>query len=263
MKIIKKYLILILLISVTIAFSACSTTRLITKQNADGTVDELVYITIDKAETQKLGEDYYSIRTTAEDIARTTAIKLAVEYNASHVVNVNSHQLAVQLIDVVWYEEDSFVVGLRFLNSAVYKEFYGIDSSGEATLEKEKHFLYTKLYQTGSTVYALNQNLATQIYQQIYEKYPNLTKADNKLLYTYMADSRREHSDADYVTHTAGKYYHTWEIDKSNLKQQITIYYILLNRGVIILLCLGASLIVCCLLCLIVFIKNKNKQKQT
>ena len=93
----------------------------------------------------------------------------------------------------------------------------------------------------------------------MYEQFPNLTKADNKLLYTYATESRREHSDANYITYTAGKYYHTWEIDKSNLNQQITIYYILLNRANIIVLCLGISLIVCGVLFVIVFKLNKKK----
>ena len=259
MKKIKKYLIAILLISVTIIFSACSTTRLMTVQNTDGSVDELVYVTLDKEEINFLGEDYNSIKITAENVARTTAMRLAVEYNTNHVVSLNNNQLTVQLIDVVWYEDNSFMVGLRFLNSAVYREFYGIDSSGEAKLEKVDYFLYNKYYQTGSTVYSLNKNLYTQIYQQMYEQFPNLTKADNKLLYTYATESRREHSDANYITYTAGKYYHTWEIDKSNLNQQITIYYILLNRANIIVLCLGISLIVCGVLFVIVFKLNKKK----
>ena len=71
-----------------------------------------------------------------------------------------------------------------------------------------------------------------------------------QLLYTYKTESRREHSDADYVVEQDGYYYHTWVVDSDNVEKQIMFYYNIANAeifivlGIAISIGVGASLIV-------------------
>ena len=261
-KFFRNYLISLILLFVAIVFCACSSTRVMTIFSEDGSVEELVYIGLDFKQIEAMGENNSNVKEYAQLLATITATKLATDYNLQNSSNFPNIEQPIKVIDVVWYSDDSFMVGLKFASTAVYKDYYSIASSNNAVMQTEKHFLYTKYYQTGSTIYVAESKLYNEIKNAVLISYPNFIEADNELLYTYQTSSRREHSDANYITHTNGKYYHTWVIDNNNLAQPITIYYILANRANIILLCLGISLAVCAILGTIVLIKNKKENKK-
>lgn len=256
-KVFKNLIMVAVLLCVAITFSACSSARTMIKFNEDGTVDELVYVSLNKQEIIKSGQNFLELKTYSETLARQVATKQILNYMQTN----NSSAGAITLIDVVWYEEESFQVGLKFASSAVYCNFYGINQQNTVSWQKEKHFLYSKMYQTGSTIYVANSGLYSSIKATVLQNYPAFVDAENELLYTYETSSSREHSNATYVNKINGKYYHTWVIAEENLAMPITIYYNLANRANIFLLCISLSLLVCSVLSIIVFIKQKSTKK--
>ncbi len=254
----KSSLIICFMLFVAFGFCACSSTMQMTIVNTDGTIDEMIYISLDEDEITSLGEDFDQLKLDITEIATKIATNLILQY-----VNGNTQLLtAVQLIEPYWYTDNSMYVGIRFANEEIYYSFYGLTSSNTAVWQQENHYFYTKYYQTGNTKFVLESSLITSITEQIIEKYPNFVQAENTLIYTYVTDDNRLHSDADYINNVSGNYYHSWIIDSDNLEETITVYYILANRGHVILVCIGVGLIVCAILCAIAFIpKRKNKNK--
>ena len=132
----------------------------------------------------------------------------------------------------------------------------------ETKVSTEEHFLYDKIYYSSSSMFADYSALYNKIYDEIISEYPNFINQENKLLYTYVTDSRREHSDADYITNLNGEYYHTWEVEPNNISTNVTFYYNVLNRANCIIVCIGTTILVSGILLLIGYIVEKRKNKK-
>ena len=88
-------------------------------------------------------------------------------------------------------------------------------------------------------MYLKHYDLYQQIKEQLSLEMPELVAInDCELLYTYVTDSRREHSDADYVQKIGNKYYHTWIVEDAE-NDIIMIYYNVANSGIYIIICIG------------------------
>ena len=127
-------------------------------------------------------------------------------------------------------------------------------------MHEEEHFFYNKVYWYGNTMYLKHRDLYNNLKAKYENNYPNLINhTDAKLTYTYCADLRRQHSDADYIEKVDGKYYHTWVVDKDNLDEQVMFYYNVANTYNWIIVCILITLFVTVILSIVVLI-TKNKK---
>lgn len=279
MRNLRKILMICLLVVVTISFCACSSVRTMTVTNTDGTIDELVYISLDTQALIDAGYDNLDIESMQTDIT-TTAMREAsnivdnfkqsiddlLAFNFTMDFKTRTDLLNIrdglEVVTSSW-QDNTYVIGLRFSDINVYRYYYNITEEAEVQPTNEEHFLYTKVIYSGLNMYVNYSDLYLKLNQEFSAKYPEfIDSSSNELLYTYVTDLRREHSDADYVTYMDGKYYHTWIVDGNNLGEEITLYYNIANRGNCILLCIGISIVVCGVLLIIGLIVDKHKKKK-
>ena len=279
MRNLRKILMICLLVVVTISFCACSSVRTMTVTNADGTIDELVYISLDTQALIDAGYNNLDIESMQTDIT-TTAMREAsnivdnfkqsiddlLAFNFTMDFKTRTDLLNIrdglEVVTSSW-QDNTYVIGLRFNDINVYRYYYNITEEAEVQPTNEEHFLYTKVIYSGLNMYVNYSDLYLKLNQEFSAKYPEfIDSSSNELLYTYVTDLRREHSDADYVTYMDGKYYHTWLVDSENIAEPITLYYNIANRGNCILLCIGISIVVCGVLLIIGLIVDKHKKKK-
>lgn len=257
-KIAKKFLIVLIMLFTTISFCACSTTRFETTYNDDGSIEQRIYITLNKAE---LGEEYVDLYSEVMGIAQ--------QQIESERANFLINNLDFSLNDILpiaptTIDEQNFVVGWWFKNETVYNAFYEINQNNIATYKVKEHFFYKKVYQTGYTMlsHPKLERVYSRIYAQIVSLHPNFAgmEQQNEMRYTMIFDLRREKSNADIVEKKNGKYYHTWIM--SDTRQPIEIYFIVANRANWILVCLGVGIVVCGVLCIVgATLVKKRKRK--
>lgn len=278
MRNLRKILMICLLVVVTISFCACSSVRTMTVTNADGTIDELVYISLDTQALIDAGYDNLDIESMQTDIT-TTAMREAsnivdnfkqsiddlLAFNFTMDFKTRTDLLNIrdglEVVTSSW-QDNTYVIGLRFSDINVYRYYYNITEEAEVQPTNEEHFLYTKVIYSGLNMYVNYSDLYLRLNQEFSAKYPEFIENENELLYTYVTESRREHSDADFITKLDGNYYHTWIVDGNNLGEEITLYYNIANRGNCILLCIGISILVCGVLLIIGLIVDKHKKKK-
>ena len=278
MRNLRKILMICLLVVVTISFCACSSVRTMTVTNADGTIDELVYISLDTQALIDAGYDNLDIESMQTDIT-TTAMREAsnivdnfkqsiddlLAFNFTMDFKTRTDLLNIrdglEVVTSSW-QDNTYVIGLRFSDINVYRYYYNITEEAEVQPTNEEHFLYTKVIYSGLNMYVNYSDLYLRLNQEFSAKYPEFIENENELLYTYVTESRREHSDADFITKLDGNYYHTWIVDGNNLGEEITLYYNIANRGNCILLCIGISILVCGVLLIIGVIVDKHKKKK-
>ena len=278
MRNLRKILMICLLVVVTISFCACSSVRTMTVTNADGTIDELVYISLDTQALIDAGYNNLDIESMQTDIT-TTAMRVAsnivdnfkqsiddlLAFNFTMDFKTRTDLLNIrdglEVVTSSW-QDNTYVIGLRFNDINVYRYYYNITETTEVQPTNEEHFLYTKVIYSGLNMYVNYSDLYLKLNQEFSAKYPEFIENENELLYTYVTESRREHSDADFVTRLDGNYYHTWLVDSENIAEPITLYYNIANRGNCILLCIGISILVCGVLLIIGLIVDKHKKKK-
>lgn len=278
MRNLRKILMICLLVVVTISFCACSSVRTMTVTNTDGTIDELVYISLDTQALIDAGYDNLDIESMQTDIT-TTAMReasnivdnfkqsiddlLAFNFTMDFKTRTDllNNRDGLEVVTSSW-QDNTYVIGLRFSDINVYRYYYNITEEAEVQPTNEEHFLYTKVIYSGLNMYVNYSDLYLKLNQEFSAKYPEFIENENELLYTYVTESRREHSDADFVTRLDGNYYHTWIVDGDNLGEEITLYYNIANRGNCILLCIGISIVVCSVLLIIGVIVDKHKKKK-
>ncbi len=272
---VKKLIFICLLLLVVICLSACSEIRAMTTINEDGTVDELVYITLDEEKIIESSYDLDEVKTRIESIAKNEANNLIFEFKkklAEDLLNLNidaetkkillSYQDGIQVVGSnSWNDENTYIVGLKFENVDVYRYYYNIIDKVETTSLTEEHFLYDTIYYYTSDMFSDYNDLYNKIYSEITSIYPEFINQENTLLYTYSTDLRREHSNANYITEIDRVYYHTWEVDPNNMSNEIVFYYNIANRANCIMLCIGISLVVCAILLIIGFAIDKKNEK--
>ena len=221
MRNLRKILMICLLVVVTISFCACSSVRTMTVTNTDGTIDELVYISLDTQAIIDAGYDNLDIESMQTDIT-TTAMREAsnivdnfkqsiddlLAFNFTMDFKTRTDLLNIrdglEVVTSSW-QDNTYVIGLRFSDINVYRYYYNITEEAEVQPTNEEHFLYTKVIYSGLNLYVNYSDLYLRLNQEFSAKYPEFIENENELFYTYVTESRREHSDADYVTYMDGK----------------------------------------------------------
>ncbi len=263
-----KILFVVMLLVITLCFSACASVRSATISNDDGTIDEIVNIKLDKQKIVLAGQNYTEIQEKIKyDCNRVGGLILAsfLQRTEEEDMQVYNEKLDV-LISDNWVD-DCFEIRIKFDSRDVYNFYYKIRQEDEIKPEVEHHFFYDKITYTGFTSYAVSNSLVGNLkaYFEMYYDPEFLDLSNCKFCYSMVTNLRRERSDADYVNKINGKYYHTWEIDIDQPNQQIEIYYNLANRGNCIIFCVILALSLCAILLIVGLIVskiNKNKPKQ-
>ena len=270
----KNAMIVFLLLIVSVCFCACGQINSSIISHADGSIEEFVTIELDIAKVINAG--YLNVQQIKDEIstdAQREALTIKENLNIkvqqdlllttdeNTIKKLNSYYNGIEAYENKW-EDNQYTIKVVFKNIEVYKYYYNISDSGNVEMKEEKHFFYTKMYWYGSTEYLKHRELYYILKAKYETLYPNLVNhTDAKLTYTYCADLRRQHSDADYIEKIDGKYYHTWIIDKNNIEQPIMFYYNVANTYNWILVALVITFVVTGILWTIVLI-NKNKKKK-
>lgn len=271
-------LLLILLIMFTLIFSACGTLTSTIISYEDGSIEENFTITIDPIAVVNAG---YNLSSFKDDVMVKgnyfcDYFKTKYRENLIEDINLNDKYVlkyfnylnnAVKYTPSSW-QNNTISFSINFSNIYAYKYYYGVKTEeNNAEYEIEKHFLYTKLTQKGSTLFARYSDLYNMCKDYFENTYPNLfteemTK-DSNILYVYQTDLRREHSNADEIIKSGGMYYHTWIVDKEDINTDMEFYYIIANSGNWIMICICTTLIaISVMLIIAVIIKNKNNNKK-
>lgn len=254
-KINESIIFLLLLFCVTLCFSACAQVRVMTISNQDGTIDELVTVSVLPDEVINAGYDLMELKVDIETNSVAEAQKMVDKLNQKifqdlmstndkeTTQTLNSFKDGLSVIKSEW-NNNTYAIGIRFKNIDVYRYYYDIKENTKTEMQIEKHFLYDKVYYYASSMYVKHHDLYTLVNNYYSTQYQELIASEsNELLYTYKTDLRRQHSDADYITKQNGEYYHTWVVDKNNLDEPIMFYYNVANpeNFVLLALCITAG----------------------
>lgn len=273
----KRFMLIFMLIIISMSFCGCAEIRAMTTVNEDKTIDQCVYVTLKENEIRNAGYNLALVKKDVSDEAFAEAVDIKQQFINNINMQIMSYQLSgdletvntlqsfangLSIIGNKW-TDNKYGIGLRFANSDVYRYFYGITTDNTDNRQYEKHFFYTKVIDTGSTLYLRYQSLYDSISSKFEIKYPNLINTESELLFTYVADTHREHSDADFITKQNGKYYHTWKVEPSDFEKEVVLYYNIANQGNCILVCLitGLGICVVLLVCGIFAVKIKKQRK--
>lgn len=272
---IKLICVVVLFLFITITFSACAQVRVMTITNEDNSIDELVSISLNQEEVVKGGYNLGLLKLDIESNSKLQANKMIDKLNLKisndlkkvsdqeSIKILNSFVDGISLVSSKW-ENNVYVVGVRFLNIDVYKYYYDIDDEVKTKTYLDEHFFYNKVYYYANTMYVKHNDLYAFMNSYYSVQYPTLIDSENnELLYTYKTEQRRQHSDADYITKQDGMYYHTWVVDKNNLDEPIMLYYNVANSGnwIFVSLCTSLGLTIVMLLIGISVSKLKHKKK--
>ena len=269
----KKLIILsVLLFLIIPIFSACSQVRAMMLINNDGTVEEIVQVELNQTKIEQAGYSYLDVVKDVEQIANNQ-IDLMINYLNE---KVNSDLIMLQdeednetiasyingIEKTVKKDNGEIFISAKFKNVDIYKYYYNIKGSNKVEMKTEKHFFYDKVYYYSNTSFLKHFELFNALKDYFSTKYPEIADmGENELLYTYKTDSRREHSDADYIKRDGQDYYHTWVVDENEIDKPIMFYYNIANSEVFILLGIVVSLVCGLIMVLIGFIIKKKNRK--
>ena len=277
MKIIKnsiKYLFIALMLIISaLSFSACSQVRVMTITNEDGSIDEVVGVSLNIEDIVSSDYDINEIKNDIMINSQAQAQEMKDELDAKifrdliivrdeeSVEILNSYKNGISVIKSDW-SDNYYAIGIRFKNIDVYRYYYEIKDNVNIEMKTEKHFFYNKVDYHATTMSVKHHNLYNKITEYYSLKYPDLIESENnQLLYTYKTELRRQHSDADYITKQDGEYYHTWVVDPENVDEPIMLYYNVANpeNWIIISICITLGLTV--VLAIVGVIINLTKKK--
>lgn len=262
----KKIFLILLIVLSTICLSACGSLSATIITNKDGSIQEQVTIRLNTEEVINAG---YNIEQVKNDIylnALSEANAIVNSYNSklhssfvfiNSVANTNQFANGVEVVKNDW-QDNVFTIGIKFRNEQCYKFYYNIEDNSSPDYIYETHFLYTKVYFEGYTMFTRHYDLYSRLYNYYSYVYPNLVQDENnQVLYVHVTEKHREHSNANYIVYEDGNYYHTWIIDQNNPNQKVTIYYNIANRSNFIWLTLIVIICVVLIVFSILIIINK------
>jgi len=273
-KLFKPISIILMLIIMALTFSACASVRAQVITNADNTIDEVVTISLDAESVLNAGKSIKEVQDYIYSLAYTKADamcdRLEEKINNDLFIGVTeetariliSYRNGIEVVVANW-QNNVLSIGVRFASPEIYAYYYGItEDNNKPTYYKEEHFLYSKIYFYAHTMYTKHHALYESVKQQFSLDMPELVAVDDcELLYTYVTDSRREHSDADYIQKIGNDYYHTWIVEDVD-NEIIMIYYNVANSGIYIIICISIVLMVTLILLLVGLIITINKRKK-
>lgn len=269
----KLMLCCIMLLSIFI-MSACSEVRVMMMTNTDGTIDEMVYVSLDCEELLRLGYSIdqvkLDIRTYAVEEADAFKDRLNLKIAEDLMITTGeadrrvliSYRDGISPIISEW-SNNNFMIGIRFRDEYVYKYFYNIAEANKLEPTITKGFWYDKYEYAMNTMYIKHYALYESINTRFSLKYADIPLSDRtELMYTYVADKHRQHSDADFITRQGDKYYHTWVVDRDEIDQEIHLYYNIANQENWILVALVVTFVAGAIITIIVVIIHFIKKKK-
>ncbi|MCQ2564655.1 MAG: hypothetical protein MJ152_02195 [Clostridia bacterium] len=152
----KYILVAIMLCMMLFLCCSCAQIQNITIVNDDGTIDEMVYVSVDKQELEAKECNYQDVKATiqqkavqsAENIRSNNELQIDVAIAFTQDVEVKqfltSLKGGITICGNIW-EKETYNIGLHFKSYAVYRYFYNITKTEREIDEIEKHFLYTKV----------------------------------------------------------------------------------------------------------------------
>jgi len=271
MSIFKKCILASLICIMMFCMTACSEIRVMTVTNTDGTIDEMVYVSLDVEAVLEAGYDIdemkLDIRTNSINEAKSfvNALNNRVYSDLELTTDEDSRKVLESYVDgisviISEWQNDNFMIGIRFKDVNVYKYFYQITENVQLEAKSERHFFYDRVIYYGNTMYLKHHDLFDRMSIYYSQHYPECNiQEDVELSYTYITSIRREHSNADYITNRGGEYYHTWIVDSDEIDQPIELYYNVANQTNCILTCIGTAILSIIIITIIAVIINKIK----
>ena len=257
---------------VALTFSACAQVQVMTINNEDDTIDEIVTVTIVPNEILSAGYNVSELKLDIETKSEVQAENLKDKLNQKIFADLmsvkdeesrltlNSFKDGIEVIKSEW-NNNTYAIGIRFKNIDVYKYYYNISDNTKTEMLREEHFFYDKVYYYASTMYVKHHDLFDNVNAYYSMKYPGLINSNaNELLYSYKTNLRRQHSDADYITFEQGAYYHTWVVDPNNIDEPIMLYYNIANpeNWIIVGICITLGVAVILTVVGVIISLNKN-----
>lgn len=271
----KLFAFLFIFIATAVTLCGCAEVNFVTYNNADGSIDEYIELTINPEALLKHGYNPEQVMMEIKTDSYTEADilldfyhnKLSTELTLGKINNNEYTELfsGVKITEQYW-QDYRYVIGLSYTSSAVYKKYYELvnnSSFSSAEPERVEKFFYTKTYYRGTTNFG-----DYSIFYRIYDYYANsrfatISPQNTTLTYSYSVNTRRMHSDANHVTlDSNGNYIHTWNVSLDNPNKIITFYTISANRAAWIGTCLTAGLTTCIILCIIAIIKHRENVRK-
>ena len=247
-----KIMFVVVLFLVTICFSACAEIRSLTVTNKDGSIEEIVYISLDAKQVTQANQDILQLQTQIKtDCQNVATIIMAKFLDRIEVEQAEKYAASFDVLLSKNWVHDCFSIRLKFKNQDVYDYYYEIDEQNTIEPIKEHHFLFDKIKYCKEIGYAnfAENSLVGQLKEYFAANYDKeiLDFSTCKFIYSVEAESSREHSNADFVSKVNGKFYHSWQLDLDGQTRPLVLYYNLANRGNCVLLCvligLGVSVI--------------------
>lgn len=240
--------------------------------NNDGTVEEIVQVELNQTKIEQAGYSYLEVVKDVEQVAnnqidaminllnKKVELDLLVLEDEESKKTLSAYKNGIE--KTVKKDSGEIFISAKFKTVDVYKYYYNINSSNKVERKIEKHFFYDKVYYYSNTSFLKHYELFNALKDYFSVKYPQFADmGENELLYTYKTDSRREHSDADYVKRDGLDYYHTWVVDADEVDRSIMFYYNIANSEVFILLGIVVALVCGGVMTIIAFALKKKDRK--
>ena len=276
MKVKKIISILILLICVSFIFTGCASVNYTTLKYSNGEIIETVECTLNE---QLLKNKGYNVNEKKNAISATAYVALQEKYSGYITKITNKYENLIQNKDFenaeiyeellesvtvyqpVWRENILFCK-IHFKTSTAYYMFYNLTEPNFKRDREIKNLFTEKIYFRGNLGYALNNSLYSTLSTRLDLQFMKFSEQDVSLSYSYLAPSRRYHSNADDINVTKDGYLHTWYV-REDINQEIYFYVILANRHVWYLLAIVISLFVTFILLVVALIKITLCRKKT
>lgn len=273
-------IIAIMLVFTSLLFTGCASVSYSTIKDKDGRITEIVIATLNEELIVESGEDIVAKKAQLKGLAHNALVEKLDNYgtriqtlrnDAHNNRDLEKESYYLQLLsqikisEPVWAENKLSCI-VSYESEDAYLYFYEIEQPNFSTTTKKENWFYSTIYFKGSTGYALNHGLYAVLSDKISDMFVSFNQEDVSLSYSYLARSRRYHSNADSVEYTEEGYYlHSWNISSDNPEKEIYFYVRSANRSHFYLLSIIISLIVCAILCIIaifILISKKKKRKR-
>lgn len=266
-----KILLLMFVCILAVMLSGCAEFRTMTVTNSDGSIDQLIYVSLDRQKIEQSEYTMIEIKAEVQQTAKTELSKIILNMKNKaqndimlttdlETIEILQNYISSLVIVGDKWEQDTYVIGLRYGDQDSYKYFNNITTQSSKPVI-EKHFFYNKVIMQGYSMYASKGQAINELQTTMNIKYPNLINSENQYLYTYTSELRRLHSNADFITKHDNLYYHTWKITSTD--QVITLYYNVANSYNFIFVGIGISVGISVVLSIITIFINKRKRNLT
>lgn len=266
-----KILLLMFVCILAVMLSGCAEFRTMTVTNSDESIDQLIYVSLDRQKIEQSEYTMIEIKAEVQQTAKTELSKIILNMKNKaqndmmlttdlETIEILQNYISSLVIVGDKWEQDTYVIGLRYGDQDSYKYFNNITTQSSKPVI-EKHFFYNKVIMQGYSMYASKGQAINELQTTMNIKYPNLINSENQYLYTYTSELRRLHSNADFITKHDNLYYHTWKITSTD--QVITLYYNVANSYNFIFVGIGVSVGISVVLSIITIFINKRKRNLT